>query len=114
MPAKPASSLPVSPLYAPYLSSDEKKALRKVSVGDTSSEINLLRILLSLFMKFQQAAPQDLYARIVALHTCVVLNEQLVRLVRCQLLQPPCDDRMQEFWDVLDEVTRQDGLDKLF
>ena len=103
-------SHPISPLYARYLSSGEKRSLRKVPANDTSSEINLLRVLNSLFMEFQQSAPQDLYARMQALRTCVVLNIQLVSLVRCQLLQPPCSDLYEEFLDILAEVNREDGF----
>lgn len=77
------SSHRISPLYASYLSPDEKKALRRFPVDDLSSEINLLRVLNSLLMKFQASAPPDLYSRMQILRTCVILNETLAILGRC-------------------------------
>jgi hypothetical protein len=72
----------ISPLYARYLSLAEKSALRSVSVDDSSSEINLLRVLITYLMKFQRSAPADLHSRIHTLRTSVVLTEQLAVLVR--------------------------------
>jgi hypothetical protein len=76
----------LSPLYARYLSSAEKKALRLVPVDDLLSEINLLRVLNALLLKIQSSAPEDLYSRIQTLRTCVIMNEQLAYLVRSHLL----------------------------
>jgi hypothetical protein len=103
-------SHPISPLYARYLSSAEKRSLRKVPASDTSSEINLLRVLNSFFMQFQQSAPQDLYARMLALRTCVVLNEQLVCLVRWQLLQPADSDFLQVLWEAIKQANKDEGI----
>lgn len=72
----------ISPLYIRYLSSQEKYALRSVPIDDSSSEINLLRVLITYLMKFQRHAPPDLYSRIHTLRTCVILIEQLAVLVR--------------------------------
>ena len=72
----------LSRLYDRYLSSPEKYSLRHFPRDDSSSEINLLRFLNSLFMKFQRSAPSDISSRIQALRTCVILNEQLAYLVR--------------------------------
>jgi hypothetical protein len=72
----------LTPLYARYLSVREKRSLRQVPFDDTASEINLLRVLNSLLLKFQQSAPTDLCSRMQALRTCVILNEQLALLVR--------------------------------
>jgi hypothetical protein len=106
-------SHPISPLYARYLSSAEKRSLRKVPAHDTSSEINLLRVLNSLLMEFQHSAPQDLYARMQALRTIVLLNDQLVSLVRWQLLQPPASDSLQDLWDAVKEANEEDGINAL-
>ena len=72
----------ISPLYIRYLSSQEKNALRSVPLDDFSSEINLLRVLITYLLKFQRQAPPDLYSRIHTLRTCVILIEQLAVLVR--------------------------------
>jgi hypothetical protein len=71
----------ISPLYSPHLSRSEKRFLRRIPIDDLSSEINLLRVLAARFMKFQSAAPPDLYSRILTLRTCSLLNEQLALLV---------------------------------
>ena len=75
-------NLTISSLYSRYLSSAEKRSLRQVPLDDTSSEINLLRVLNSLLLKIQRSAPKDFYSRVQALRTCVILNEQLALLVR--------------------------------
>ena len=76
---------PISPLYARYLSTEEKRSLRHVPADDISSEINLLRKLASMFMKFQQSAPSDLASCMQALRTSTVLCEQLAILARWHL-----------------------------
>ena len=83
------SSHPLSPLYAPYFTPEEKKSLRHLSADDISSEINLLRKLTVLFMQFQGSAPGDLFSCIQALRTCTLLCEQLAILVRVQDLYHP-------------------------
>jgi hypothetical protein len=77
---------PLNPLYTRYFSLREKRALRQVPFDDTASEINLLRVLNSLLLQFQQSAPTDLCSRMQALRTCVILNEQLALLVRAHHL----------------------------
>ena len=72
----------ISRLYARYLTSQEKRALRLVPVAGVSSEINLLRVLMAHFLKFQQSAPPDLATHMQALRTCTLLCEQLAILVR--------------------------------
>lgn len=72
----------LTPLYSRYLSSCEKRSLRHVPPDESSSEINLLRVLNSLLLKIQQSTPKDLYSRMQALRTSVILNEQLAYLVR--------------------------------
>jgi hypothetical protein len=79
---KPNPPRPISRLYARYLTSEEKRALRLVPVEGVSSEINLLRLLMAHFMKFQQSAPPDLASHMQALRTCTLLCEQLAILVR--------------------------------
>jgi hypothetical protein len=99
----PATTL--SPLYARYLSSDEKSALSHVPVDDSSSEINLLHVLTAYLMKFQRSAPPDLYSRISTLRTCVILNEQLAILVRLHdRLHGPQSDLEAEFNEAVDQV----------
>ena len=73
---------PISRLYSRYLSSQEKQALRLVPVAGVSSEINLLHLLTTHFLKFQQSAPPDLASHMQALRTCTLLCEQLAILVR--------------------------------
>ena len=82
MTAQSNSSRAVSPLYSRYLSSEEKHSIRRVPSDDISSEINLLRKLAALFMKFQQSAPGDLASCMQALLTCSILCEQLAILAR--------------------------------
>jgi hypothetical protein len=72
----------LSRLYSRYLSSAEKISLRHVPHDDATGEINLLRVLNSLLLKFQQSSPLDLHSRMQTLRTCVILNEQLALLVR--------------------------------
>jgi aspartyl/asparaginyl beta-hydroxylase (cupin superfamily) len=74
---------PLSPLYARYLSPDEKKSLRRHPVDNLSSEINLLRILNSLLMQMQPAAPRDFFSQMQTLRTFVVMNDAIALLVRC-------------------------------
>ncbi|MGA2490524.1 MAG: hypothetical protein ABSF99_10150 [Anaerolineales bacterium] len=83
------SSHTLSPLYAPYFTPEEKRSIRRLSGDDISSEINLLRKLIVLFMQFQQSAPADLVSSIQALRTCTLLCEQLAILVRVQDLYHP-------------------------
>jgi hypothetical protein len=108
----PKKTHPISPLYARFLSPDEKRSIRKVPVENPSSEINLLRVLNAHLMQFQESAPPDLYARVQFLHTCVILNEVLATLVRWQLSQPPGSDFMQDLWDAIREANELDGLPK--
>ncbi len=72
----------LSPLYTRYLTAEEKRSLRAVPMKDVSSEINLLRVLTAIFLKFQQSAPQDLASRIQTLRTCTLLCKQLAVLVQ--------------------------------
>ena len=76
------SKFPLSPIYSRYLTSEEKRAIRSVPVDDISSEINLVRGLSILFLKFQQSAPDDLASRMQALRTFTLLSAQLAILVR--------------------------------
>ena len=82
MTAQSNASRSVSPLYYRYLSSEEKHSIRRVPSDDISSEINLLRKLAALFMKFQQSAPGDLSSCMQALLTSTILCEQLAILAR--------------------------------
>ena len=82
MPDKSNPPRPISRLYARYLTAEEKQALRLASGEGVSSEINLLRLLMVHFMKFQQSAPPDLASHMQALRTCTLLCEQLAILVR--------------------------------
>jgi hypothetical protein len=82
MTAQSNSSRAVSPLYSRFLSSEEKHSIRHVPSDDISSEINLLRKLAVLFMKFQQSAPDDLASCMQALLTSTILCEQLAILAR--------------------------------
>jgi hypothetical protein len=75
---------PISRLYARYLTSQEKRALRLVPVAGVFSEINFLRVLTAHFMEFQQSAPPDLASHMQALRTYTLLCEQLAILVRSQ------------------------------
>lgn len=75
-------STPISPLYARFLTSSEKRSLKLVAFDNVSSEINLIRVLNALLMQIQQSAPPGLDSRIQALRTCVILNHQLAYLVR--------------------------------
>ena len=81
---KSTPARPISRLYARYLTAEEKRALRLVPIEGVSSEINLLRLLMAHFMKFQQSAPPDLASHMQALCTCTLLCEQLAILVRSQ------------------------------
>jgi len=82
MTAQSNASRSVSPLYSRYLSSEEKHSIRRVPSDDISSEINLLRKLAALFMKFQQSAPGNLSSCMQALLTSTILCEQLAILAR--------------------------------
>jgi hypothetical protein len=95
------SSYTLSPLYASYFSLDEKKSLRRLTMQDISSEINLLRKLTTLFMQFQQSAPAGLFSSIQALRTCTLLCEQFAILVRVQDLYHP-----EEIPDLLSEALK--------
>lgn len=77
-------SHPISPLYARYLTSAEKKSLRAIPANDVSSEINLLRVISAHFMKFQQSAPKDMGSLLQNLRTSTILGEQIAKLVRAQ------------------------------
>jgi hypothetical protein len=83
------SSHPISPLYARYFTPQEKKSLRRLSGEGISSEINLLRKLIMLFMQFQPTAPAGIFSSIQSLRTCTLLCEQLAILVRVQDLYHP-------------------------
>ena len=77
-----SSNPPISRLYARYLTSEEKRALRLVPAGGVSGEINLIRILTVHFLKFQQSAPPDLLSNMQAVRTFTLLCGQLAALVR--------------------------------
>jgi hypothetical protein len=98
----------LSPLYARYLSAGEKKALRCIPVDDSSSEINLLRVLTAHLMKFQRSAPPDLFSRIQTLRTCVILNETLAILVRWHNRDhAPLSDLDADFNEAVDQVNAE-------
>jgi hypothetical protein len=88
MPSNPS----VSPLYSRYFSPSEKKSLRKVPIDNLLSEINLLRILHLLLLRFQRTAPPDFDSQINSLRTNAILTDQLAQLVRVQnLIHAPRD-----------------------
>ncbi len=114
MPA-PKPSRPISPLFARYLTSDEKKSLRAVPADNPASEINLLRVLSAHFMKFQQSAPNDMDSRMQALRTCLVLSGQLSKLVRAHNKEhDPLAEAQAAFSDAisqaLDEIGKEWGI----
>jgi len=105
-------SRPISPLFARYLTSDEKKSLRAVPADNAASEINLLRVLSAHFMKFQQSAPKDMDSRRQALRTCLVLSEQLSKLVRAYNQDhEPLDEIQVAIYKALDELSEELGID---
>jgi len=111
MPARKPSR-PISPLFARYLTSDEKKSLRAVPADNPASEINLLRVLSAHFMKFQQSAPKDMDSRMQALRTCLVLSEQLSKLVRAYNQDhEPLDEIQVAIYKALDELSEELGID---
>lgn len=75
MPRKPPR--PISPLYARYYTSAEKKSLRAVPANDLSSEINLMRVLFSHSLKLQQSAPKDMTSHMQSSRTSSFLENSL-------------------------------------
>jgi len=105
-------SRPISPLFARYLTSDEKKSLRAVPADDLASEINLLRVLSAHFMKNQQSAPKDMVSRRQALRTCLVLSAHLSKLVRAYNKdRDPLDEVNEAISQALDELSKEWGVD---
>lgn len=103
---------PISPLYAHYLTSDEKKSLRAVSADNPASEINLLRVLFAHFMEFQQSAPKDTNSRMQALHTCLILSEQIAKLVHVHNKEhDPLCELEDEILKALGEIRSELGID---
>ncbi len=105
-------SRPISPLFARYLTSDEKKSLRAVPADDLASEINLLRVLSAHFMKIQQSAPKDIDAHMQALRTCLVLSAHLSKLVRAYNKDhDPLDEIHEAISQALAELSKELGVD---
>jgi hypothetical protein len=96
---------PISPLFSSYLTSDERKKVRAVSVTDCSSEINLLRVLNARFMEMQSSAPINLKTSIQTLRTHVILSEQLAKLIRVSNLEnDPLAELEKGISEALDEL----------
>jgi hypothetical protein len=111
MPARKPSRL-ISPLFARYLTSDEKKSLRAVPADNPASEINLLRVLSAHLMKFQQSAPKDMDSRRQALRTCLVLSEQLSKLVRAHNKEyDPRAEFHEAILQAIEELRQEMGWD---
>ena len=103
---------PISPLYARYLTSDEKRALRVVVVNDPTSEINLLRVLLAHFMQFQLSAPKEMDSRAQTLRTCLVLSEQIAKLVRAYNAEHDLLVELQDLIEqALEEIRKEWGIE---
>lgn len=95
---------PISPLYARYLTSDEKKSLRAIPVDDLSSEINLMRVLFSHLMKLQQPAPKDMDSRAQTMRTSLVLGQQFTKLIYAHNQQhDPLVESRAEIFQALEE-----------
>lgn len=78
-------SHPISPLYARYLTSAEKKSLRAIPANDVSSEINLVRICLArYFESYGNSLPADLKSQVSALHVTGAAASMIAGLVRTQ------------------------------
>lgn len=102
---------PISPLYARYLTSEEKKSLRSIPVDEVSSEINLLRVLSARFMNIQQSAPQDIDSHIQTLRTTIILSEQIAKLVRVHNQQhDPLAEIQDEISEALDMLRKEMGI----
>ena len=103
---------PISPLYARYLTSEEKKSLRAVPVDDLASEINLVRVISAHFMKFQQSAPKDMGSRIQSLRTSFVLGEQFAKLIRAHNSEhDPLDEIDDAIFQAIAMVRKEMGID---
>ena len=102
----PARKLPrpISPLYARYLTSEEKKSLRAIPVNDLASEINLVRVISAHSMEFQQSAPTDMRSRTQSLRTPFILGEQFAKLIRAHIQE---HDPRNEFYDVIEQAWRE-------
>ena len=94
----------ISPLYARYFTSEEKKSLRAVPVNDLAGEINLVRVISAHYMEFQQSAPTDMGARIQSLRTSFILGEQFAKLIRAHIQE---HDPRNEFYDVMEQAWRE-------
>lgn len=102
---------PISPLYARYFTSDEKKSLRAVPADDPSSEINLVRVLFAHFMKSQQSAPKDMASRVQILRTSFIMSEQFSKLVRAHNQEhDPHAELQDEILQALEEVRIELGF----
>jgi len=104
-------SRPTSPLYARYLTSEERKALRAVPVDDLSSEIKLMHMVFAHFMKSQQSAPKDMDSQTQALRTSRVLGEQFAKLVRAQNTgHDPLAELQEQISQALEEIRKEWGI----
>lgn len=94
----PARKLPrpISPLYARYFTSEEKKSLCAVPVNDLAGEINLLCVISAHYMEFQQSAPSDMGSRIQSLRTSSILGEQFAKLIRAHNREHNPRDEIQD------------------
>lgn len=100
----------ISLLYKHYLTANERESLVAVPLDDLSSEINLLRVLLSHCMSISQSAPTDLDSRMQVLHTCRVLTQQHAKLIRAQNKEhAPLDEWEEAIWRALTEVRKKNG-----
>ncbi len=109
---KKTHSRPISPLYARYFTSEEKKSLRAVPVDDLASEINLVRVVFAHFMKSLQSAPKDIECLTLVLRTSLVLGEQFARLVRAQnARQDPLAELQGDIEQALRQVRAELGID---
>lgn len=110
----PARKLPrpISPLYARYFTSEEKKSLRAVPVNNLVSEINLLRVISAHYMEFQQSAPTDMGSRIQSLRTSSILGEQFAKLIRAHIQEHDLRDEIDDaIFQAIAMVQKELGID---